>query len=174
MIDHRQKDPPQTILKMLRKASIDPHEVNDMIGIKFVLSSRASILRFIDTFQSRIVSEGHGCRLLHVIDSTAEDIDYVGSNPSSSLSLQVIKQHWLVDGILVEFQFYPLKAFLDSEFRHSISHGEYAVRRLFDNDARALAWLYPDEIYGELFTGMKDMSVQRVREVNRRRLIKHN
>ena len=140
-IDHRVKDTPSKVVKMLRKNVEEPASIDDSIGLKLVFETPEAIQLFLDKLHSVSAKLGSYGRLEQFSSSIDNGDDFPITNNGSSPGFEVIKAHYRVDGRVIELQCFTFTSHLNAEYRDEDAHKEYVLNRTFNSEALDL--LYP-------------------------------
>lgn len=145
-LEHREKDPVSSMLKLLRKNTTDPHAVDDDLGIKFTFPSKEEAVMFLEELQQVLQQEGFGVyESSDMYDTIDNDISFRVKNHGSSKNLEIMKLHISYGGDRLELQIHTPRTYLDYRYHAEIGWDIYAVSRLFESGV--ITTLFPDDIY---------------------------
>lgn len=146
-IESRAKNPRDIILKMMRKETKNPFNIDDQEGTKFVFLEKADIFDFLDRMQEEAAASGSLLSYEEVYDTIDNDSDYRITNRGSSDKLQIVKVHAKFEGKTIEFQMHTVRSYLDSRYHDQTGfESAYSMDRLFDSGI--VEMLYPPRVYG--------------------------
>ena len=154
LVEHRKKDIPSLIVKMLRKDTKDPLKVDDYIGLKLVFLDKKHIYQFLETLVSAAQKAGSSIEYQELYDTIQNDDEFRVTNAGSSSALEIVKTHLQLFGMRVELQMHTVRTYLDSRYHDDAGFETYSVRRLFDSGVAGA--LYPQDIYGVDVNQFKD------------------
>jgi len=154
LVEHRKKDIPSLIIKMLRKDTKDPLKVDDYIGLKLVFLEKKHIYHFLETMVAAAQKAGSSVEFQELYDTIQNEDAFRVTNPGSSSALEIVKTHLQLFGMRVELQMHTVRTYLDSRYHDEAGFETYSVRRLFDSGVAGA--LYPPDMYGLDVNQLKD------------------
>jgi len=166
-LEHREKDVVSSMLKLLRKDTIDPHAIDDDLGIKLTFPSKVEAKMFLEKLQLVMQQVwGKIYETSDIYDTIDNDISFRVTNHGSNKKLEIMKLHISFGGERLEFQIHTPRTYLDSRYHSEIGWDIYAVSRLFESGV--ITTLFPQDIYGINFPDYLDSILEQRRTAVRR------
>lgn len=150
MLDHRIKDQAGYILKMIRKNTREPSDIDDAIGLSLTFLKKGDIHEFLMVLQSAAIRNGSMIRVVGITDTIENHDKYHNVNPGSSPNFEVVKVHLEFDGVKIELMMHTIRTYLDYLFQDGISWVEYELNRVTQigkYEFSVAELLFPYDIY---------------------------
>lgn len=154
-MEQRLKNPFGKVLKLMRKDTKNPGNIDDYLGFKLVFESKRDIFDFLDTLERKYFEAGSLIYHEEPYDTIANGDDFRLTNPGSSNNLEIVKVHLVINAYRVELQMHTFRTYLDSRYHDERGFEVYAIKRLFEGaknnkgevEPGAIDFPYPSDIF---------------------------
>ena len=187
-IDDDTKSVPSTILKMVRKNTLDPSEIEDMYRLQAVVTSGSQVKALRQRLRRAFKKAGYS---LHIFqeENSLDGGSYKVEHAGSSKNYQVLRLKLSIlpngDGpssypsVPFELSIYTPEAYANKTLRDGMSEEEYIHKRNISHnptkvDAGVIYYAYPQDIYDVRFESHLRLHEDSIRRRNRARAFEHN